>query len=104
MRVLVTVGSTKFDPLVHAVLQQNVLDALNAKGYDHLVVQCGNSSLADALAKAGEEEPWRLHRFGIDIDIFRFKPTLEGEFEAADLVISHAGLCIISARLDRAAA
>jgi beta-1,4-N-acetylglucosaminyltransferase len=89
MLVFITVGSTQFDPLVHQILQQPVLDALKAKGYTNVIVQSGDSSLARALAS--EPEPWRLHRFGVDIDIFRFKPTLEEEFRTADLVISHAG-------------
>jgi beta-1,4-N-acetylglucosaminyltransferase len=91
MIAFVTVGSTEFDPLVRAVLQESVLESLREKGFDSVVVQCGKSSLGTALEQAGEAQPWRLHRHGMDIDIFRFKPTLEEEFRRADLVISHAG-------------
>ena len=49
--VFVTVGSTKFDALVEAVLSDPVLDALRRKGYVRLAVQSGNS-LFDAASFA----------------------------------------------------
>ena len=89
MRVLVTVGSTKFDALVGAALSQPVLNALTQKGYMHLVIQCGNSQV-DELGSRDVE--WNRHGQGLNIDVWKFKPSLDEEYDAADLVIGHAGL------------
>jgi beta-1,4-N-acetylglucosaminyltransferase len=91
MRVLVTVGSTEFDALVRGVLQPPVLAALRAKGYTDVAIQCGAGTLARALAR--EPEPWTLTRAGVRIALFAFKPALDADVRAADLVISHAGAC-----------
>jgi len=89
MRVLVTVGSTKFDALVEAALSQPVLDALTVKGYTDLVVQCGNSQVDGFSPEAVERN---VHGHGLNIDMWKFKPNLDEEYDAADLVIGHAGL------------
>ncbi|KAI0310895.1 glycosyltransferase family 1 protein [Amylostereum chailletii] len=83
MRVFITVGSTKFDLLVQAVLSLPVIDALRQKGYNDIIVQCGNSQV-DGLESEFE-------RHGATVTVWRFKPSLEEEYAAADLVISHAG-------------
>ena len=88
MRVFVTVGSTKFDSLVQTASSQPVLDALLLKGYTSLVVQCGNSDVEDHSV---DETFWTITKNGVQAEIWRFKPSLEEEFEKADLVISHAG-------------
>jgi UDP-N-acetylglucosamine:LPS N-acetylglucosamine transferase len=88
MRVLITVGSTKFEALVKAALSQPILDALAQKGYTDVVVQCGNSQV-DELASTDVER--NVHRHGLDIHVWRFKPSLDEEYDAADLVIGHAG-------------
>lgn len=88
MRVLTTVGSTKFDALVNAVLSEPVLRALRLQGYSTLVIQSGNSEVD--VECTGDTTT--LHRDGLDIEIWKFKPSLEDEFESADLVISHAGM------------
>jgi beta-1,4-N-acetylglucosaminyltransferase len=83
MRVLFTVGSTKFDALVEAAFSQPVLDALAQKGYSDVVVQCGNSQV-DEFSPTDRERR--------NVDVWRFKPSLDEEYDAADLVIGHAGL------------
>lgn len=88
MRVFTTVGSTKFDALVNAVLSEPVLRALRLQGYSTLVIQSGNSEVD--VECTGDTTT--LHRDGLDIEIWKFKPSLEDEFESADLVISHAGM------------
>lgn len=91
MRVFVTVGSTQFDDLVKSSLSLPVLDALLAKGYTALVVQCGK--FAHPLSEFTQEEDglWRRTMAGVEVEIWRYKPSLADEFAAADLVISHAG-------------
>lgn len=90
MRVFITVGSTKFDALVEAALSQPVLNALTQKGYSDVVIQCGDSQVDDAFSPRDGE--WNVHRYGVNIDVWRFKPSLDVEYDVADLVIGHAGL------------
>jgi beta-1,4-N-acetylglucosaminyltransferase len=89
MRVLVTVGSTKFETLINAALSQPVLDALAQKGYSDIVIQCGNSQV-DELGPTDAERG--VYRHGLNIHVWRFKPSLNEEYDAADLVIGHAGM------------
>ncbi|KAI0306644.1 glycosyl transferase, partial [Multifurca ochricompacta] len=88
MRVLVTVGSTKFDALVKAALSQPVLNVLVQKGYSDIVIQCGSSHVNEFGSLDVEGD---VHRHGLKIKVWRFKPSLDEEYDAADLVIGHAG-------------
>ncbi|KAG6874063.1 hypothetical protein C0995_006920 [Termitomyces sp. Mi166 len=90
MLAFVTVGSTQFDSLVQAILSPSVLSALHRKGFNQLVVQCGNSNfeLASSISDGGQ---LNVEKEGIDIELWKFKPMLKNEYEKADLVISHAG-------------
>lgn len=87
MRVFVTVGSTKFDALVNTVLTRLVLDAFHAKGYTDVVIQCGNSHVSEL----GDTDSCELNIANVSISVWRFKPSLELDVAAANLVISHAG-------------
>lgn len=89
MHVFVTVGSTKFDDLVNAVLSSPVQNTLRVKGYSSLVVQCGNSSFDSAPFKVTGDVWYR--QSPVDTQVWRFKHDLQDEYERADLVISHAG-------------
>jgi UDP-N-acetylglucosamine transferase subunit ALG13 len=66
-----------------------VLNALAQKGYSDVVVQCGNSPV-DEFNPTDREGNVRRH--GVNIDVWGFKPSLDEEYDAADLVIGHAGL------------
>ncbi|KAK7693392.1 hypothetical protein QCA50_002960 [Cerrena zonata] len=89
MYAFVTVGSTRFDQLVQKALSDAVIDVLRAKGYSKIVVQCGNSEF-DTKHFECKGETW-VRRDDEDIQVWRFKPSLQKEYEQADLVISHAG-------------
>lgn len=86
MIAFVTVGSTKFDALVEAAISEPVLSALCDLGYTRLILQRGNS-----IIEPDREGSYSIQRHGVDIEIWRFKPSIQAEFEQADLVISHAG-------------
>jgi len=96
MLAFVTVGSTQFDSLVNRVLSDAILSALRDRGYTKLVVQCGNSEFAYAHLLEPET---RLEQNGVSIELWKFKPSLQEEYERADLVVSHAG---IASLFDRA--
>ena len=89
MRVFVTVGSTQFDALVRAILSPSVLISLRSKGYNHVVVQCGTSNVE--FEREALDKGLQIRRERITIDIWRFKPSLQEDFDAANLIISHAG-------------
>lgn len=94
MLAFTTVGSTKFDALVEAVLSQPVLTALHLQGYTTLVVQCGNSMVdLGTPAATVTADVTTLQKSGLEIEIWKFKPSLQTEYDRADLVISHAGAC-----------
>ena len=75
-RVLVTVGTTKFDKLIETV-DQNV-QLLKNLGYTHINYQIGHGTYWPS------EEKLTTHSF-------RFKNSLEDDMGQADLIISHAG-------------
>ncbi len=89
MHAFVTVGSTRFDGLVERALSDSVIDTLRAKGYSKIVVQCGNSHFDTGLYE-NLGERW-VRKDDEDIEVWRFKPSLQEEYAQADLVISHAG-------------
>lgn len=91
MLAFVTVGSTHFDALIDAVLSVSVLDALKEKGYDRLVVQCGAYDKANKLNGNVADDAWSFLQEKIHVEVWRYKPSLNEEISAADLVISHAG-------------
>ncbi|XP_033225281.1 UDP-N-acetylglucosamine transferase subunit ALG13 homolog [Belonocnema kinseyi] len=80
--VFVTVGTTKFDELINTITQNEILKALNEKGYNHLILQIGNTSLdPDCTPRCGFKS----------IVSFHLNPSLEKYVSSADLIISHAG-------------
>lgn len=90
MLAFVTVGSTRFDSLVQAALSEPVLSSLRRKGYTQLIIQCGNSAFEFASTIAHDQGSF-VNREGVTVELWKFKPSLQKEFEQADLVISHAG-------------
>ncbi|KAI0331130.1 glycosyl transferase [Cubamyces sp. BRFM 1775] len=89
--VFITVGSTRFDALVQKALSPPVLDILRAKGYRSLDVQCGNSSFDSAAFEQSAPDHWHRADRGLDINVWRFKPSLKNDYDQANLIISHAG-------------
>ena len=79
--IFVTVGTTKFDRLIILVdsfeFQELITTRLQCK---RLVVQRGQGSIAPTCKVTG-----------LELSTFRLKPDIAEEFEAADLVICHAG-------------
>lgn len=79
--MFVTVGTTKFDNLIETICQEKTLKCLQMLGYNRVLLQVGSGDVtAEGVACQG-----------IDIDFYRFKPSIKSDIEDADLVISHAG-------------
>ena len=82
--MFITVGTTEFDQLVEVVDSKEFLELLRTNGYNDLRIQFGR----------GVYEPKVLiNSFtqGIQLEIYRFKPTLDDDMKRADLIISHCG-------------
>ncbi|KAI9002874.1 glycosyl transferase [Hyaloraphidium curvatum] len=80
-RVFATVGTTKFDGLVSAVVSSPVLSALRDLGASELVVQHGSSLWSPPPEDAA----------GPRVSAYAYKSDIGADMVAADLVISHAG-------------
>lgn len=85
--LLVTVGTTSFDQLIDAILNEIVLKSLLKAGYMNIRLQIG-SAPEYIKAKARLASSTLSH---ITIEVFDYKPSLESDIEWADLVIGHAG-------------
>ena len=86
--VFVTVGTTEFHGLVNIVLfDDNFISLLAVKGFNKLLVQLGRGT----LVPSEDRITYCKQKFNIDVEWYRFKPTLKDDFINADLIISHAG-------------
>ena len=92
MRAFVTVGSTQFDALIESVLSEVVLATLQDKGYSTVVIQCGKYHGDKLNALSEYNGTWSARKSGVTVEVWRYKPSLKEDFEAADLVLSHAGI------------
>jgi UDP-N-acetylglucosamine transferase subunit ALG13 len=97
---VLTVGSTRFDPLVHAFLSADSLASLAALGITTVVAQVGNSTLPKGYKEGSTTLPQ-----GLELHVLRFATDLEEQVGQADLVVSHAGTQSIARTpcLDRSA-
>lgn len=80
-KIFITVGTTRFDLLCEYVLTEPVLTALKNIGCKEIAFQIGNSSV----------EPGVFEQEGVQINMYRFKDSIQEDIKNADLVISHAG-------------
>lgn len=81
LTVFVTVGTTQFDALIKAMVEEDTLETLHHKGYSKVTLQIGH----------GKFTPPEGQHQGISLSSFRLKPSVAEDFAAADLVVSHAG-------------
>lgn len=81
LSVFVTVGTTHFDALIQAVVDEGTLEALRHKGYSKVTLQIGH----------GKFTPPEGQHQGVALSHFRLKPSVAEDFAAADFVVSHAG-------------
>jgi beta-1,4-N-acetylglucosaminyltransferase len=87
----VTVGSTRFDKLVAAVLSEEVIESLQRHHFTKLVVQTGNSEIKLPHGYVIDQGRFSGILHGLLVDIWSFKPSLHEEYARAHLVIGHAG-------------
>jgi beta-1,4-N-acetylglucosaminyltransferase len=80
--IFVTVGTTRFDPLIQAVTRVEALQWMKRNGYTHLVIQYGKG--LEPVKQVAENA-------FVDIRSYSFQPSLEQDMKEADLLISHGG-------------
>ena len=95
----VTTGATApFTGLIESVLQPSSIDALNAEGYTHLLIQYGSAKqIMEQNAQEARERIQGLSGTNLIIDGFDFNQEgLKEQFKMVQqsngLVISHAGI------------
>ena len=87
-KLFVTVGTTSFDALIHALDDADTVSLLRRAGFKHVTVQFGRGELGRATGGglahlvSGEE---------LTVTLFDFKPSLREDMRSADLVVTHAG-------------
>lgn len=77
--IFVTVGTTKFDKLISAMTNENILNSLIKLGYSSIQFQTGNGNFTTVSNEL------------IEIKYKSFFENFEDEIKRSDLVISHAG-------------
>merc|ERR1711865_559938 len=81
--VFVTVGTTKFDPLIRALDTDQFFEILRAKKCSSLTVQKGNGEYTPDLSERADST--------LQTSCYSFKPNLAADLASSDIVISHAG-------------
>jgi beta-1,4-N-acetylglucosaminyltransferase len=85
--VFVTVGTTLFESLVAAVLDEAALQWMRTAGYTHLVVQYGKGVRPDIESQLQSMDKSTIPH----IELYDFKPSLLDDMQSAHLVVCHAG-------------
>lgn len=85
--VLVTVGSTLFDDLIHAFASKGeVIKALQDAKFDKVLLQYGKGCLPSINTSTED----------LRVETFRYSDEIDALIAKSDLVISHAGECLVS--------
>lgn len=85
MSLFVTVGSTGFDGLIHQTTSPDFLNSLSEVGIKKVVYQFGSSG--HVFAKNIQSYNGEI----LDLDGYKYKPSIAEDMEQADIIISHAG-------------
>lgn len=98
--LFVTVGSTKFEPLIEQVLSTQTLERLRKFGFRKAILQIGSGHhqhylehcvVESSTNATNNDTVIRFVKDGIEINAYRYKKSLRDDLNSADLVISHAG-------------
>lgn len=79
MSVFVTVGSTSFDNLIKTVCSPNILQCLSDEGFKKVILQIGRGTVIPDTSDI------------IEVEWFRYKPSITQDVKNASLIIGHAG-------------
>ncbi|CAB03253.2 UDP-N-acetylglucosamine transferase subunit ALG13 [Caenorhabditis elegans] len=100
MSCFVTVGSTLFEDLINQVLCEASLENLKKIGVKKIRLQIGkgnfNQDVIDRVFGETSGDEGSVKCDGLDIDYYRYKPSLSEDMAEALIVIGHggAGTCL----------
>lgn len=89
--LFVTVGSTKFEPLIDKVLTRELLGTLKSHQFTDIKLQCGNGNHADQQLNFSQNSLVKFSKEGLKIVAYDYKSSIREDMDSADLIISHAG-------------
>eukprot|EP00088_Acartia_fossae_P069532 TRINITY_DN9107_c0_g1_i9.p1 TRINITY_DN9107_c0_g1~~TRINITY_DN9107_c0_g1_i9.p1 ORF type:complete len:172 (-),score=32.63 TRINITY_DN9107_c0_g1_i9:74-556(-) len=78
MRVFVTVGTTKFDDLVHVMCTEEIQNVLTERGFTQMTIQSGKAKPDVRGCK-------------LEVDVYDYKSSILEDMKEANLIVSHAG-------------
>lgn len=92
----VTVGTTRFDALVSAILSPDFAAACQKHSVSRVRVQVGSSALPVGVdvPDAGKETRWSISPPGLSpvtFEFFTLRPSLAEDIAGASFIVSHAG-------------
>jgi beta-1,4-N-acetylglucosaminyltransferase len=93
VKIYVQVGTTRFDALTSACLQQEFLKLLESYNCESLKMQCGNYKIPSSIS-ISESSTYPLPKApnaSFPIELYRYKPSLDQDQSEADVIISHGG-------------
>ncbi|EDV28959.1 UDP-N-acetylglucosamine transferase subunit ALG13-like protein [Trichoplax sp. H2] len=79
--VFVTVGTTSFDDLIKTISSDECCKILESRGYTKLLLQIG----------CGNFEPKFNTTNKLQLEYYRYKPSLNDDMMNADVILSHGG-------------
>ncbi|CAG8531462.1 10141_t:CDS:2 [Paraglomus occultum] len=79
--IFVTVGSTGFHSLTALIISQPFLQLASSLYYHNIIVQHGSHTMNLQLPESSN----------VRLESYDYKPSLQEDYERADLIISHAG-------------
>lgn len=94
--IFITVGTTLFEKLVEVATSTNALQWMEQNGYTHLIVQYGKGQKPQVSLQETQQ------KYGVSVELYDFKPSLQPDMARADLIISHAGAGTVSEVLQHA--
>ena len=81
--VFITVGTTLFEDLIRKFDEDEILKILIKHNYKNLIFQIGK----------GKFEPSNYKNYPeLNVEVFKFKPSLIDDIKKADVVITHCGI------------
>ncbi|EGT42419.1 hypothetical protein CAEBREN_20186 [Caenorhabditis brenneri] len=95
MTCFVTVGTTLFEDLINKVLSEDSLENLKKIGIKKIQLQIGKGNfekeVVNRVFKGVAENEGSASLDGLEIEFYRFKPSISDDMADAFIVIGHAG-------------
>lgn len=92
--LLVTVGTTSFDPLIEIVTSKDFCEAAVKAGYSRLVIQYGRGTIPkhiQGVTESASQTGSLPFTPSLEVVAFPFKDSIKEYIRNAEMVIGHAG-------------